>query len=61
VTRLVREVAAEGCDAIAIHCPNFRGLGAARLVRAETGIPVPASVAGPRGGARAPPADHGSD
>lgn len=29
VTRLVREVAAEGCDAIAIHCTNFRGLDAA--------------------------------
>lgn len=29
VTRLVREVAAEGCDAIAIHCTNFRGLAAA--------------------------------
>ncbi|BDG73109.1 maleate cis-trans isomerase family protein [Roseomonas fluvialis] len=45
VTRLVREVAAEGCDAIAIHCTNFRGLEAARLVRAETGIPVLDSVA----------------
>ena len=33
VTRLVREVAAEGCDAVAIHCTNFRGLEAARLVR----------------------------
>jgi maleate isomerase len=45
VTRLVREVAAEGCDAIAIHCTNFRGLEAARVVRAETGIPVLDSVA----------------
>jgi maleate isomerase len=45
VTRLVREVAAEGCDAIAIHCTNFRGLEAARRVRAETGIPVLDSVA----------------
>lgn len=45
VTRLVREVAAEGCDAIAIHCTNFRGLEAARLVRAQTGIPVLDSVA----------------
>ncbi|MEO3470512.1 aspartate/glutamate racemase family protein [Roseomonas sp. CAU 1739] len=45
VTRLTREVAAEGCDAIAIHCTNFRGLEAARLVRAETGIPVLDSVA----------------
>jgi maleate isomerase len=45
VTRLAREVAAEGCDAIAIHCTNFRGLEAAREVRAETGIPVLDSVA----------------
>jgi maleate isomerase len=45
VTGLVREVAAAGCDAIAIHCTNFRGLEAARLVRAETGIPVLDSVA----------------
>ncbi len=45
VTRLVREVAAEGCDAIAIHCTNFRGLEAARMVRDETGIPVLDSVA----------------
>jgi maleate isomerase len=45
VTRLVHEVAAEGCDAIAIHCTNFRGLEAARLVRAQTGIPVLDSVA----------------
>ena len=42
VTRLVREVAAEGCDAIAIHCTNFRGLAAAAAV-AE--VPVLDSVA----------------
>ena len=42
VTRLVREVAAEGCDAIAIHCTNFRGLAAAAEV---TAVPVLDSVA----------------
>ncbi|NMJ40004.1 Asp/Glu/hydantoin racemase [Roseomonas sp. JC162] len=42
VTRLVREVAAEGCDAIAIHCTNFRGLKAAAAV---TEVPVLDSVA----------------
>jgi maleate isomerase len=42
VTRLVREVAAEGCDAIAIHCTNFRGLAAAAEV---TAMPVLDSVA----------------
>jgi maleate isomerase len=45
VTRLVRAVAAEGCDAIATHCTIFRGRAAARLVRAQTGIPVLDSVA----------------
>ena len=42
VTRLVQEVAAEGCDAIAIHCTNFRGLAAAAAV---TEVPVLDSVA----------------
>jgi maleate isomerase len=42
VTRLVQEVAAEGCDAIAIHCTNFRGLAAAAEV---TGAAVLDSVA----------------
>ena len=42
VTRLVREVAAEGCDAIAIHCTNFRGLDAAAAV---PGVAVLDSVA----------------
>ncbi|MBB5690367.1 Asp/Glu/hydantoin racemase [Roseomonas alkaliterrae] len=42
VTRLVREVAAEGCDAIAVHCTNFRGLDAAAAV---TDVPVLDSVA----------------
>lgn len=42
VTRLVREVAAEGCEAIAIHCTNFRGLAAAAAV---TEVPVLDSVA----------------
>jgi maleate isomerase len=42
VTRLVREVAAEGCDAIAIHCTNFRGLEAAAAV---TDVAVLDSVA----------------
>lgn len=42
VTRLTREVAAEGCDAIAIHCTNFRGLAAAAAV---TDVTVLDSVA----------------
>ena len=42
VTRMVREVAAQGCDAIAIHCTNFRGLPAMHDV---TEVPVLDSVA----------------
>ena len=42
VTRLVQEVATEGCDAIAIHCTNFRGLEAAGTV---PGVAVLDSVA----------------
>lgn len=42
VTRLVQEVAAEGCDAIAIHCTNFRGLEAAAAL---PGLAVLDSVA----------------
>jgi len=42
VTHLAQEVAAEGCEAIAIHCTNFRGLDAASSVR---GVPVLDSVA----------------
>ena len=42
VTRLAAKVAAEGCDAIAIHCTNFRGLEAAGTV---PGVAVLDSVA----------------
>jgi maleate isomerase len=42
VTRLAGEVAAEGCDAIAIHCTNFRGLDAAAAL---PGVVVLDSVA----------------
>lgn len=42
VEHLVQDVAAEGCDAIAIHCTNFRGLDAAARV---TSVPVLDSVA----------------
>ncbi|WP_137128144.1 aspartate/glutamate racemase family protein [Roseomonas sp. HF4] len=57
VTRLTREVAAGGCDAIAIHCTNFRGLEAARNLAAP---PVLDSVAVALWGAlRAAGADPG--
>ncbi|MBR0680697.1 Asp/Glu/hydantoin racemase [Roseomonas eburnea] len=57
VEHMVREVAAEGCDAIAIHCTNFRGLDAAARV---TSVPVLDSVAVALWGAmRAAGADPG--
>jgi maleate isomerase len=45
VARLVREVAADRPEAIAIHCTNFRGAGAVAALEAETGIPVLDSIA----------------
>lgn len=45
VARLVREVAAAGPEAIAIHCTNFRGGRIAPALEAELGIPVLDSVA----------------
>ena len=45
VASLVREVAAEGCDAVAIVCTNMRGARAAAGLEAELGLPVYDSVA----------------
>ncbi|MGU3539550.1 maleate cis-trans isomerase family protein [Methylobacterium sp. A54F] len=45
VAGLVREVAAEGCDAVAILCTNMRGALAAAALEAELGLPVYDSVA----------------
>jgi maleate isomerase len=45
VTALVREVAAAGPEAIAIHCTNFRGGQPAAALEAALGIPVLDSVA----------------
>lgn len=66
VARLVREVAAAGPEAIAIHCTNFRGGGIAAGLEAELGIPVLDSVAvslwgaiGAAGASAAPLAGHG--
>ncbi len=42
---LVREVAAEGCDAAAIVCTNLRGAAIAPSLERELGIPVLDSVA----------------
>lgn len=66
VARLVREVAAEQPEAIAIHCTNFRGGRIAPALEAELGLPVLDSVAvslwgaiGAAGRDAAPLARHG--
>ncbi|RAI57840.1 maleate cis-trans isomerase family protein [Roseicella frigidaeris] len=66
IERLVREVAAAGPEAIAIHCTNFRGARLAPRLEAELGIPVLDSVAvslwgafGVAGADPAPLARHG--
>ena len=45
VRRMVREVAAAGPDAVAVHCTNFRGGRVAPELEAELGLPVLDSVA----------------
>ncbi|WP_204165272.1 maleate cis-trans isomerase family protein [Methylobacterium radiodurans] len=45
VASLVREVATEGCDAVAIVCTNMRGALAAATLEAELDLPVYDSVA----------------
>lgn len=45
VAKLIREVAAEGCDAVAVVCTNMRGADLTEKLEAETGIPVYDSIA----------------
>jgi len=45
IAELVREVALEGCDAVAIVCTNMRGTRVAPRLEAELGIPVYDSIA----------------
>lgn len=45
IARLVREVAKEGCDAVAIVCTNMRGAAIANGLEAELGLPIYDSVA----------------
>lgn len=45
IAAMAREVAAEGCDAVAIVCTNMRGGEVAAALEAELGIPVYDSVA----------------
>ena len=66
VAGLVRQVAAAGPQAVAIHCTNFRGGGVAPGLEAELGLPVLDSVAvalwgaiGAAGGDAAPLATQG--
>ena len=45
VADLVREVAGEGCEAVAVVCTNMRGARMAEPLEAELGIPIYDSIA----------------
>jgi len=45
IADLVRTVAREGCEAVAIVCTNMRGAGAVEALETELGIPVYDSIA----------------
>lgn len=45
IADLVRAVAREGCDAVAIVCTNMRGAAIAAALERETGVPVYDSIA----------------
>jgi maleate isomerase len=45
VAELVREVAGEGCEAVAVVCTNMRGARMAEPLEAELGIPIYDSIA----------------
>jgi maleate isomerase len=45
IERMVREVAAQGCDAVMIFCTNLAGAAVAAQLEPELGIPVYDSVA----------------
>lgn len=45
VAEMVRAVAREGCDAVAVVCTNMRGAALTEALEAETGVPVYDSIA----------------
>lgn len=45
VAGMIREVAGEGCDAVAVVCTNMRGAGLVERMEREIGIPIYDSVA----------------
>ena len=45
IERMVRDVAAEGCEAVAILCTNMRGASIAARLECELGLPIYDSVA----------------
>ena len=45
VAEMVKEVAREGCEAVAVLCTNMRGARLAEPLEAELGIPVFDSIA----------------
>jgi maleate isomerase len=44
VAQLIREVVADGCDAVVVLCTNFRGAACAAQIELETGVPIYDSV-----------------
>ena len=45
IAGMIRDVAGEGCDAVAIVCTNMRGAGLAERMEQDIGIPIYDSVA----------------
>jgi maleate isomerase len=45
ISRLIRSVEKEGCEAVAIVCTNMRGASLAQALEAELGIPIYDSIA----------------
>lgn len=45
VAAMVRDIAREGCDAVAVVCTNMRGARLAQALERETGVPVYDSIA----------------
>jgi maleate isomerase len=45
IAGMVREVAQQGCDAVAVVCTNMRGAGNVEALEAELGLPIYDSIA----------------
>jgi maleate isomerase len=45
VAEMIRDVAREGCDAVAVVCTNMRGAGLVEALEDEIGVPIYDSIA----------------